>query len=63
LRSPATNSQVVALDGNAVPHPRLVDVLELERRERVEAVVEMKNPGIWILGTPKDDDRRNGMGS
>jgi hypothetical protein len=22
----------------------------------------MKNPGVWILGTPKDDDRTNGMG-
>ena len=22
----------------------------------------MKNPGVWILGTPKDDDRKNGMG-
>ena len=22
----------------------------------------MKNPGVWILGTPKDDDRRDGMG-
>ena len=25
-------------------------------------MVEMKNPGVWILGTPKDDDRRDGMG-
>jgi FtsP/CotA-like multicopper oxidase with cupredoxin domain len=30
--------------------------------ERIDAVVEMKNPGVWILGTPKDDDRRDGMG-
>jgi FtsP/CotA-like multicopper oxidase with cupredoxin domain len=22
----------------------------------------MKNPGVWILGTPKNDDRMNGMG-
>ena len=54
--------QVVALDGNAVPRPQMVDVLELGTAERVDAVVEMKNPGIWILGTPKDDDRMNGMG-
>ena len=54
--------QVVALDGNAVPHPQLVDVLELGTAERIDAVVEMKNPGVWILGTPKDDDRKNGMG-
>jgi len=54
--------QVVALDGNAVPHPQLVDVLELGTAERVDAVVEMKNPGVWILGTPKNDDRKNGLG-
>lgn len=54
--------QVVALDGNPVPHPRVVDVLELGTAERVDAVVEMKNPGVWILGTPMDDDRKNGMG-
>ena len=41
---------------------RLVDVLELGTAERIDAVVEMKNPGVWILGTPKDDDRKNGMG-
>jgi FtsP/CotA-like multicopper oxidase with cupredoxin domain len=22
----------------------------------------MRNPGVWILGTPMDDDRKNGMG-
>ena len=54
--------QVVGLDGNPVPRPQFVDVLELGTAERVDAVVEMKNPGVWILGTPKDDDRKNGMG-
>jgi FtsP/CotA-like multicopper oxidase with cupredoxin domain len=54
--------QVVGLDGNPVPHPQLVDVLELGTAERIDAVVEMKNPGVWVLGTPKDDDRRDGMG-
>jgi FtsP/CotA-like multicopper oxidase with cupredoxin domain len=38
-----------------------VDVLELGTAERVSAVVEMKNPGVWVLGTPKGDDRKNGM--
>ena len=54
--------QVVGLDGNPVPRPALVDVLELGTGERIDAVVEMKNPGVWVLGTPKDDDRRDGMG-
>jgi len=54
--------QVVGLDGNPVPHPQPVEVLELGTAERIDAVVEMKNPGVWILGTPMDDDRGNGMG-
>ena len=54
--------RVVALDGNAVPNPQFVDVLELGTAERVDAMVEMKNPGVWILGTPKNDDRTNGLG-
>jgi FtsP/CotA-like multicopper oxidase with cupredoxin domain len=62
LALPGHQFQVVALDGNAVPHPQLVDVLELGTAERIDAVVEMKKPGVWILGTPKDDDRKNGMG-
>lgn len=54
--------QVVALDGNPVPRPQMVDVLDLGTAERISAVVEMKNPGVWVLGTPHDDDRRDGMG-
>ena len=54
--------QVVALDGNPVPRPQMVDTLELGTAERISAVVEMKNPGVWVLGTPKNDDRTNGMG-
>ena len=54
--------QVIALDGNPVPNPQPVEVLELGTAERIDAVVEMKNPGVWVLGTPKDDDRRDGMG-
>ena len=62
LALPGHQFQVVGLDGNPVPHPQLVDVLELGTAERIDAVVEMKNPGVWILGTPMDDDRKNGMG-
>jgi FtsP/CotA-like multicopper oxidase with cupredoxin domain len=54
--------EVVALDGNPVPHPQTVDVLSFGTAERVSAIVEMKNPGVWVLGTPHDDDRKNGMG-
>jgi FtsP/CotA-like multicopper oxidase with cupredoxin domain len=53
---------VTGLDGNAVPKPQMVEVLEMGTAERVDAIVEMTNPGVWILGTPRDDDRANGMG-
>ncbi len=62
LALPGHQFEVVALDGNPVPQPRAVETLELGTAERISAVVEMKNPGVWILGTPKDDDRKNGMG-
>lgn len=62
LALPGHRFQVVALDGNPVPHPDFVEVLELGTAERIDAVVEMNHPGVWILGTPKDDDRKNGMG-
>jgi FtsP/CotA-like multicopper oxidase with cupredoxin domain len=54
--------RVVALDGNAVASPQAVQVLALGPGERVDAIVEMNRPGIWILGATKDDDRNDGMG-
>jgi FtsP/CotA-like multicopper oxidase with cupredoxin domain len=62
LALPGHQFQIVALDGNPVPQPVSVEVLELGTAERVSAIVEMKSPGVWILGTPMDDDRKNGMG-
>jgi len=37
-------------------------VLWIGTAERVSAIVEMGNPGVWILGDLADDDRRRGMG-
>jgi FtsP/CotA-like multicopper oxidase with cupredoxin domain len=62
LALPGHQFQVIALDGNPVPQPQAVEVLELGTAERISAIVKMKNPGVWILGTPNDDDRKNGMG-
>jgi len=62
LALPGHRFRVVALDGNPVPVPREVDVLQLGTAERIDAIVEMNQPGIWVLGTPKDDDRNNGLG-
>jgi FtsP/CotA-like multicopper oxidase with cupredoxin domain len=54
--------QIVAMDGNPVPTPRTVDAVDLGPGERVDAIVEMTQPGIWILGTTTDDARNAGMG-
>jgi FtsP/CotA-like multicopper oxidase with cupredoxin domain len=62
LALPGHTFRVVALDGNPVPTPREVPVLWLGTAERVDAIVEMKHPGVWILGDTSDDDRGNGMG-
>ena len=54
--------QVLALDGNAVPSPQRVDIIEIAPGERVDAIVEMNLPGIWILGELRDEARASGMG-
>jgi FtsP/CotA-like multicopper oxidase with cupredoxin domain len=54
--------QVIALDGNPVPNPALVETLFLGVGERVCAIVEMNNPGNWILGEPTDLVRNAGLG-
>jgi FtsP/CotA-like multicopper oxidase with cupredoxin domain len=54
--------QVIALDGNPVPNPASVDCLFLGAGERICAIVEMNNPGVWILGEPTDLIRTAGLG-
>jgi FtsP/CotA-like multicopper oxidase with cupredoxin domain len=53
---------VTALDGNPVPTPKPVDTLVLGPAERVDAVVLMDQPGVWVLGEIDDTMRRSGMG-
>jgi FtsP/CotA-like multicopper oxidase with cupredoxin domain len=62
LHLPGHKFYVVALDGNPVPRRGLVSVLEIGVGERVDAIVEMNNPGVWILGSVRDSVRRSGMG-
>jgi FtsP/CotA-like multicopper oxidase with cupredoxin domain len=62
LALPGHTFRVVAMDGNAVPHPVDVPVLWLGTAERISAIVEMNHPGVWVLGDLADDDRRHGMG-
>jgi FtsP/CotA-like multicopper oxidase with cupredoxin domain len=54
--------QVIALDGNTVPAPQPVDVIEIAPGERVDAIVQMNRPGVWILGEVRNVARQSGMG-
>jgi FtsP/CotA-like multicopper oxidase with cupredoxin domain len=54
--------EVIAMDGNAVTNPMKVRSVELGPGERIDAMVEMNNPGVWILGEMDDGQRTGGMG-
>jgi FtsP/CotA-like multicopper oxidase with cupredoxin domain len=54
--------RVVALDGNAVPRPATTRVIEIAPGERVDAIVEMNNPGVWVLGDTSNEQRAAGLG-
>lgn len=59
---PGHTFQVVALDGNPVPTQAPVEVLQLAVAERADVIVEMNNPGVWVMGPTREQDRTNGMG-
>ena len=52
---------VVALDGNPVPTPRTIPMLRLAPAERVSAMAEMNNPGVWVLGEVRKHVQALGM--
>jgi FtsP/CotA-like multicopper oxidase with cupredoxin domain len=62
LALPGHKFTVLALDGNPVPVQASVDVLKLDVAERADVIVEMNNPGVWVFGSPDDDDRKRGLG-
>lgn len=62
LALPGHRFKVIAMDGNPVPHPRSVEVLSLAVAERIDAVVEMNNPGVWVLGSTNPKSRQMGLG-
>ncbi len=62
LALPGHKFKVVSLDGNAVRVPREVDMIEMGPAERVDAVVTMNHPGVWILGETNDQARNAGLG-
>jgi FtsP/CotA-like multicopper oxidase with cupredoxin domain len=59
---PSHQFQVLALDGYPVPNPQTVKILQVGAAERVDAIVSMDAPGVWILGSTDDDDRQHGFG-
>ena len=59
---PGHKFKVLSLDGNAVVVPREVDALVMGPAERVDAVVTMNHPGVWILGEAADATRNAGLG-
>lgn len=54
--------KVVAMDGNPVPSPQAVDSIFMGAGERIDAEIEMNNPGIWILGSTEKMLRDSGLG-
>jgi FtsP/CotA-like multicopper oxidase with cupredoxin domain len=54
--------RVIALDGNPVPNPASVDAIVIGAGERVDAIVQMDNPGVWILGATEELIRAAGLG-
>jgi FtsP/CotA-like multicopper oxidase with cupredoxin domain len=54
---------VVAMDGNPVPAPTPTPAIRLGAAERIDVVVTMNHPGIWILGETRERMRKAGMGT
>ena len=61
LALPGHTFKIIAMDGNPVPNPRSVEVLSLAVAERVDAVVEMNSPGVWVLGSTLEKARQMGL--
>jgi FtsP/CotA-like multicopper oxidase with cupredoxin domain len=62
LSLPGHTFRVIAMDGNPVPNPTAVEVLSLAVAERIDAIVEMNSPGVWVLGSTIDKSRAMGLG-
>jgi FtsP/CotA-like multicopper oxidase with cupredoxin domain len=62
LALPGHSFEIVALDGNRVENPGKVPVLDIAPGERIDAMVTMTTPGIWVFGEEDDRQRREGAG-
>jgi FtsP/CotA-like multicopper oxidase with cupredoxin domain len=59
---PGHSFHIIAMDGNPVPRPISVEVLSLAVAERVDAIVTMDSPGVWVLGSTLAKARAMGLG-
>jgi FtsP/CotA-like multicopper oxidase with cupredoxin domain len=62
LSLPGHRFLVTALDGNPVPSPALVENIRLGPAERVDAVVTMNQPGVWVFAETNPALHKHGMG-
>jgi FtsP/CotA-like multicopper oxidase with cupredoxin domain len=62
LSLPGHTFKVLAMDGNPVPNPVSVETLSLAVAERLDCIVEMNSPGVWILGSTNEKSRAMGLG-
>ncbi len=66
LALPGHTFNVIALDGNKLagnkPAAGPVTMLEIGPGERIDAIVEMNQPGVWIFGETREAQRKGGMG-
>jgi len=62
LALPGHTFKVMAMDGNPVPNPAAVEVLSIAVGERIDAMVEMNSPGVWVLGSTLEKSRAKGLG-
>jgi len=58
---PGHRFTVITMDGNPVPQPTSVETLTLAVGERIDAIVQMDSPGIWLLGAVDDANRTRGL--
>lgn len=54
--------QVAGMDGNPVPRAANVSAVRLAPAERVDLVVEMNHPGVWVMGETRKELREAGIG-
>jgi FtsP/CotA-like multicopper oxidase with cupredoxin domain len=53
---------VTAMDGNPVPTRARAQALRLAPAERIDALVTMNQPGVWVFGETREPFRKAGIG-